>query len=493
MKNLPVVHMGIVASSRGNFPRELAEKRRDLLAQACGGWKEEVYVCLRLLIGEEDVGPVLESLRQAGVNALTVYLGNFGPEIPESMLAQRFDGPVMFVAAAEERADGLFASRGDAYCGLLNAVYNAGIRGTKVYLPARPVGNVSSAAACVKDFLPVARCILGLRKLKVITFGPRPNDFVACNAPEEPLFRLGIEIEQNSELDLYQAFLQHEGDSRIKTVAGEMERELGGRCDCAGALTRLAQYEITLQDWMEQHKGDSEYVVFANRCWPAFEPMFGFVPCYDNGRLTAQGIPVSCEVDVYGAISEYLGMCASESSVTILDLNNTVPEDLFEAEIQGRMPARQEDLFMGFHCGNAPVCRMKNPKLESHKILGKNLPEGALPSITEGTLEGELVPGDITVFRLQSTARGELRAYVAQGSILDVPCYSFGSIGVFCIPEMERFYRYALLEHCFPHHGAVAFSRVGRILYDVFRYLGIEEIDYNRPAHERYPAENPFL
>ena len=159
----------------------------------------------------------------------------------------------------------------------------------------------------------------------------------------------------------------------------------------------------------------------------------------------------------------------------------------------GRMPARQEDLFMGFHCGNAPVCRMKNPKLESHKILGKNLPEGALPSITEGTLEGELVPGDITVFRLQSTARGELRAYVAQGSILDVPCHSFGSIGVFCIPEMERFYRYALLEHCFPHHGAVAFSRVGRILYDVFRYLGIEEIDYNRPAHERYPAENPFL
>ena len=31
-----------------------------------------------------------------------VYLGNFGPEISETLLAKHFDGPKMFVAAAEE-------------------------------------------------------------------------------------------------------------------------------------------------------------------------------------------------------------------------------------------------------------------------------------------------------------------------------------------------------------------------------------------------------
>ena len=44
----------------------------------------------------------LEDIKQAGCNALCVYLGNFGPEIAETLLAKHFDGPEMFVAAAEE-------------------------------------------------------------------------------------------------------------------------------------------------------------------------------------------------------------------------------------------------------------------------------------------------------------------------------------------------------------------------------------------------------
>ena len=42
----------------------------------------------------------LEDIKAAGCNALCVYLGNFGPEISETLLAKHFDGPKMFVAAA---------------------------------------------------------------------------------------------------------------------------------------------------------------------------------------------------------------------------------------------------------------------------------------------------------------------------------------------------------------------------------------------------------
>ena len=66
----------------------------------------------------------LEDIKQAGCNALCVYLGNFGPEIAETLLAKHFDGPVMFVAAAEESQNDLVGGRGDAYCGMLNASYN---------------------------------------------------------------------------------------------------------------------------------------------------------------------------------------------------------------------------------------------------------------------------------------------------------------------------------------------------------------------------------
>ena len=70
----------------------------------------------------------------------------------------------------------------------------------------------------------------------------------------------------------------------------------------------------------------------------------------------AMSIPVSCEVDIYGALSEYIGSCISEDAVTLLDINNSVPASLFEKEIEGKFDYKLTDTFMGFHCGNTPSC-----------------------------------------------------------------------------------------------------------------------------------------
>ena len=121
-------------------------------------------------------------------------------------------------------------------------------------------------------------------------------------------------------------------------------------------------------------------------------------------------------------------------------------------------------------------------------IMARALPE----EVTQGTLEGDIVPGDITFFRLQSTADAQIRAYIAQGEVLPVATKSFGSIGIFAIPEMGRFYRHVLIEGNFPHHGAVAFGHFGKALYNVFRYLGVEEIGFNQPKGMLYKSENPF-
>ncbi len=73
-----------------------------------------------------------------------VFLGNFGPEGPETLLAQEFGGPVMYIAAAEENISVLSSRRGDAYCGMLNASYNLKLRGVKAYIPEYPVGDRGS-------------------------------------------------------------------------------------------------------------------------------------------------------------------------------------------------------------------------------------------------------------------------------------------------------------------------------------------------------------
>ena len=123
-------------------------------------------------------------------------------------------------------------------------------------------------------------------------------------------------------------------------------------------------------------------------------------------------------------------------------------------------------------------------------IMARALPE----EVTQGTLEGDIVPGNITFYRLQSSADNILRAYVAEGEVLPVATKSFGGIGVFAIPEMGRFYRHVLIEKNYPHHGAVAFGHFGTALYEVFKYMGVDvsEIGYNQPKSLPYPTENPF-
>jgi L-fucose isomerase-like protein len=85
-----------------------------------------------------------------------------------------------------------------------------------------------------------------------------------------------------------------------------------------------------------------------------------------------------------------------------------------------------------------------------------------------------------------------LRSYIAEGEVLPVKTGSFGGIGVFAIHEMGRFYRHVLIEKRFPHHGAVTFGHHGKLLYEVFKYLGIRDISFNRPKALPYPSENPF-
>ena len=486
MNNIPVVKLGLIAVSRDCFPIQLSEKRRAAIKET---YKGELYECPVTVENEKDMEKALEDVNKAECNALVVFLGNFGPETPETLIAERFDGPCMYVAAAEGDGD-MINGRGDAYCGMLNCSYNLKMRHLKAYIPEYPVGTADDIAKMIADFVPVARAVIGVSNLKIITFGPRPQDFFACNAPIKGLYELGVEIEENSELDLLVSFKEHENDPRIPEVCADMAKEMGEGKYYADLNVKMAQFELTLLDWAEAHKGARKYVAFADKCWPAFPSQFGFEPCYVNSRLVSRGIPVSCEVDIYGTLSEFIGQVVSDDIVTLLDINNSVPKDMYKESIEGKFDYTLQDTFMGFHCGNTASSKLAFCEMKYQMIMARSLPI----EVTNGTLEGDIKPGDITFYRLQSTADNKLRAYIAHGEVLPVATRSFGAIGVFAIPEMGRFYRHVLIEGGFPHHGAVAFGHHGKALFEVFKYIGVpvEEIGYNQPAGVRYPTENPW-
>lgn len=486
------VKLGVIAVSRDCFVISLSERRRKELVQSFGKTGGSIVEIQTTVENENDMLKAVEQANDEGCNALVVLLGNFGPETPETLIAKYFDGPVMYIASAEEHGDDLINGRGDAYCGMLNCSYNLGLRKLHAFIPEYPVVTADEAAILISEFIPVARAIIGLKGLKIFSFGPRPYDFFACNAPIKALYDLGIEIQENSELDLLVSYKAHANDSRITDIVKDMADELGSGNTYPDLLERMAQYELTLLDWAEENMGASKYFAFANKCWPAFPEQFGFEPCYVNSRLTSRGVPVSCEVDIYGALSEFIGYCVTGDAVTLLDINNTVPYDLYKENIEGKFDYQLTDTFMGFHCGNTPLCKLNKGSAIKYQLIQHRLLEKGDPDFTRGTLEGDIIPGNITFFRLQSAADTSLHAYIAQGEVLPVDTKSFGGIGIFAIPEMGRFYRHVLIEKRYPHHGAVAFAHCGKALFSIFKYLGIEDVSFNQPKGMLYKSENPF-
>ena len=93
-QNIPEVKLGLVAVSRDCFPIELSIRRRAAIKSA---YKGELYECPVTVENELDMQKAVADVAIAGCNALVVFLGNFGPETPETLLAKYFHGPVMMV------------------------------------------------------------------------------------------------------------------------------------------------------------------------------------------------------------------------------------------------------------------------------------------------------------------------------------------------------------------------------------------------------------
>ena len=89
MNNIPKVKLGIIAVSRDCFPIELSVKRRKAIVSAYDG---EIYECPVTVENELDMLDAVKDVILEECNALVVFLGNFGPETPETLIAEKFDG-----------------------------------------------------------------------------------------------------------------------------------------------------------------------------------------------------------------------------------------------------------------------------------------------------------------------------------------------------------------------------------------------------------------
>ena len=163
-------------------------------------------------------------------------------------------------------------------------------------------------------------------------------------------------------------------------------------------LERMAQFELTLLDWLRTTRAAASMWLSPTNVGLPSPASSALSPAMSTSRLATRGIPVACEVDIYGALSEYIGMCISGDTVTLLDINNSVPASMYEAQIKGKFDYdyKLNDTFMGFHCGNTPSCKLCADRAVKYQLIQHRLlePAGSDPDFTRGTLEGDIAPGE---------------------------------------------------------------------------------------------------
>jgi len=482
----PQVKLAVVSASRDCFPRALSEKRTKALLDACKGAGVELFVpegpCA-IIETKDHAHDAARQARTAGCDAAVLYLGNFSPEIEDACFVKEFGGNVMLIAAAEESASTLAGGRGDALCGLLSAALAVSKRSLlpKVHMPEYPVVDAEGGAAAITHFARVMQVVKGIGSATIGLFGPRPRDFETCNYNLASVGSLGVEVEELGFFDLANEIRRVQEEEDVSAIIEDMKKEMPSVPSDEFAQ-RLASYEQAIRNFRESLKLSGA----TSQCWSEQETELKHVPCYINARMAARGFPIACENDAHSLIAELMGQYASNSSVTILDINHSIPVDL-DASL-AEYPA--EDLVGMFHCGNTDPSRMKHAEMK-HQVIMKRLmePDGE-PDITRGTIEGQIAASPITVLQVHGSG-DRMRAYIAQGQFLDLDPRTFGCAGTAYIPGFRRFYRHVMLGR-FHHHAAVAFDHVGATVYDALRLLGVDEIYTPLPDTVAYPGENRF-
>ena len=482
----PDVKIALVSASRNCFPRELSESRTARLLEQCAKRGISLFVPEGDCSIIESKDHALEAVRQiqaADCDAAVLFLGNFSPEIEDAFFVKKFGRPVAVMAAAEESADGLAANRGDALCGMLSAVLAIERRGLMrdVFIPQNPVVDADEGAREIERFLRIMRIVKGIRNATIGLFGPRPRDFETCNYNLASLASIGVEVEEFGFFDLANSVRQMAAGGDLTEIMTSMKTDVPA-IPSDEFIRRLAAYEKAVMGFRDELKLSG----MATQCWTEQEEALKHVPCFINARMAARGFPIACENDAHSLTAELLGQYATNQSVTILDVNHSIPQDL----VSGHADYPLQDLVGMFHCGNTDPARLTDPSMKYQLIMNRLMePEGE-PDITRGTIEGRISASPITVLQVNG-AGDDLRAYIVEGNFLDLDPKTFGCTGTAYLPGFRRFYRHVLLGR-FHHHAAVAFQHCGAVLYDAFKLLGVDTIFTPLTEKPLYPGENPF-
>lgn len=441
--SLSKVKLAFISIARPTFDTALAEQVTDQL-------RAQLEQADFKLVGPKNLVSSLDEARQAAQalavdrpDLLLALQATFADSTMMIELAQAVDAPLLMWAVPEERTGGRL--RLNSLCGINLAGHSLTRAGRHYdYIYAAP--EDPAALEQIRTLAQAARVRRRLQGARLGRLGEHPDGFDTCRYDPHALQKqLGLEVVQ---IKLDEFFEQTRTvDPKTVEAAGQRLRQtLGNLTELDQSATQgtLASY-VAFRHLADREKLDG----LAVRCWPEFFTELGCAACGAMSMLSNEYTPCSCEVDVNGTITQLI--------LQWLSGEQAFGSDLVSAD-------KEEDLFVLWHCGLAPLA-MADPALAPSGTIHSNR---QLPLLMEFTLR----PGRVTVARL-SEATGGYRLVVGAGEMLQAPPSFSGTSGVL------RFDRHAadvldtILSEGLEHHLSLVYGDHSSALIALARMLDI--------------------
>ena len=448
------ITLGYAPTRRSVFSKLDALKYKELVREKIKSWGTSIVDLEG--INEEGLlyddmsheSAIIERFKSTNVDALFFPHVNFGTEDAVARVAKAIGKPVLLWGPRDEAPSDNGMRLRDTQCGL----FATGKILRRFGVPFTYIVNSEVDSDVFRrgflNFVAVANVVRAMRTMRILQIGPRPTAFWTMMFNEgELLEKFGIQVFPVTLDDVKTETLRVERQNSLglQQVKAEIQRSMDWSSVSDEKVLRIAALKLAMRELADRYQCKA----IAIQCWSALQDLIGIMPCLANALLTDDGIPVTCETDIHGAITAVLAQAAA--------MDSTPP---FFADLTIRHPDNPNGELL-FHCGNFPVSLAVDdkPKLREHFLFDSHAP---------GTHEGEIKGGEMSIVRFDGDM-GEYQLLLgrARGTTGPFSRGSFVWVEVRDWPLLEE----RLVTGPYVHHVVGIHGNVIPVLYESCKYI----------------------
>jgi L-fucose isomerase-like protein len=302
--------------------------------------------------------------------------------------------------------------------------------------------HMTDAAFCsgFQDFLSVACMVKNFCSLRIAQVGSRPKPFNSVMINEAELAeKFGIDvIPVNMALAIEKMKrIMDEKSGQIKQDVAAVKTIIDVADLPAETLGKMLAFKYLYQEIAREYNCR----IISTECWTSMMTAFDAMPCLAMSILSDERFYVTCESDIYGAITMALLSCVSRGK----------SHPIF-GEFTMRHPQNNNAELL-WHCGPFPYSSKK---------------PGVKATLYNARPSWEVKPGPYTIARFEMD-RGQAYLFAGECKAVDGP-YTFGT---YLWAEFDDYSKWEkkLIEGPYIHHVAEIEGRYSRVLKEFCKYI----------------------